>query len=193
MDETIDPATEALGGDQTAPAGAEGFDPGPLAQVSAHADGEGWTLVFVRELHHAPDRVWSALTDPGQLAEWAPYTADRDLGRTGPATLRMLDAGELGELPSAQVTRADRPTLLEYTWGGDLLRWELAPIDVGTRLTLRHTVAGRDTVAKVAAGWHLCVLVADRLLDGAPIGPIRGRRAMAFGWEDLNAAYEDEL
>jgi hypothetical protein len=47
--------------------------------------------------------------------------------------------------------------------------------------------------AKAAAGWHLCLLVADRLLGGAPIGPIRGRNAMNFGWEDLRAAYDEAL
>jgi uncharacterized protein YndB with AHSA1/START domain len=165
------------------------FDPGPLAQVSVRTDGELWTVVFVRDLRHDPEQVWRALTDPAQLIRWAPYTADRDLGRRGVATLRMLDAGDLGELPPAEVTQADRPTLLEYTWGRDLLRWELAQTDFGTRLTLRHTVGDRGMIAKVAAGWHLCVLVAERLLDGAPTAPIRGENAMSFGWADLERAY----
>jgi hypothetical protein len=27
-------------------------------------DGEKWTLVLVRELHHSPEKVWQALTEP---------------------------------------------------------------------------------------------------------------------------------
>ncbi|HEX3874002.1 MAG TPA: SRPBCC family protein, partial [Solirubrobacteraceae bacterium] len=166
---------------------------GPLAEVKTHADGDRWTLVFVRELGHSPDKVWAALTDPDQLVGWAPFTADRDLGSPGEATLTMLDAGDAGDLPPAAVIQAARPRLLEYTWGGDRFRWELAPTASGTRLTLRHTVSDRSMAAKVAAGWHLCVLVADRLLDGAPIGPIRGQNAMNYGWENLRAAYDDKL
>jgi hypothetical protein len=91
------------------------------------------------------------------------------------------------------VSRAEPPTLLEYTWGTDLLRWELAAIGSGTRLTLRHTVADRTWVPKVAAGWHLCLVVAERLLDGEPIEPIRGEDARNYGWDELNDAYAEKL
>ena len=73
-----------------------------------------------------PRRVWAALTDPVQVGAWSPFTADRDLGRVGDATLTMLDGDVREDLP-ARVARAERPRLLEYTWGTDRLRWELAP------------------------------------------------------------------
>lgn len=44
-----------------------------------------------------------------------------------------------------------------------------------------------------AAGWHLCLDVADRLLDGDPVGPIRGAEAKDFGWADLRDAYAERL
>lgn len=168
------------------------FEPSPLAEVDCQATGDQWTLVFVRNLRHSPERVWAALTEPAQLAEWAPYTASRDLGSPGEATLTMID-GDVAEDLSATVTRTERPTLLEYSWGTDLLRWELAPTADGTRLTLLHTIKDRDWVPKVAAGWHLCIDVAERLLDGEPIGPIRGSEALNFGWGRLNEAYADRL
>ena len=169
------------------------FDPGPLAEATYRADGDRWTLVFVRTLRHSPERVWEALTDPAQLREWAPYDADRDLGSPGEATLTMIDGEETQDLP-AKVTRAEPPALLEYSWGGDDLRWELAPEpEGGTRLTLRHTLENRDFVPKVAAGWHLCIVVAERLLDGDPVGPIRGQDAMNYGWQELHDAYAEEL
>jgi uncharacterized protein YndB with AHSA1/START domain len=168
------------------------FDPGPLAEVSYNAEGDRWTLVFVRTLRHSPDRVWDALTDPGQLSGWAPYISDRDLGQTGAATLTMIDGNEQMEL-HANVTRADPPSLLEYSWGSDELRWELAAEGEGTRLTLRHTIDDEDFVPKIAAGWHLCLVVAERLLDGNPIEPIRGDDAKNYGWGELSDAYADEL
>jgi uncharacterized protein YndB with AHSA1/START domain len=168
------------------------FRPGPLAELAVEPAGERWTAVFVRDLRHPVERVWAALTDPGQLAAWAPFTADRDLGAIGSATLTMIAGPTEAPMP-AQVLRVQPPTLLEYDWGGDLLRWELAATSTGTRLTLRHTVAHRDDVPKMAAGWHLCLAVADRLMDGDPVDPIRGADALNYGWADLHDRYRDRL
>lgn len=169
------------------------FEPGPLAAVDGHAGDDRWTLVFIRDLPHPPEKVWAALTEPAQLRQWSPYTADRDLGSVGEATLTMLDGDTAVDLPTALVSRAEPPTLLEYTCGPDVLRWELAAVDAGTRLTLRHTVSDRESLPKVAAGWHLCLVVAEHLLDGQPIGPIRGADARNFGWEELHDAYAEKL
>jgi uncharacterized protein YndB with AHSA1/START domain len=168
------------------------YEPSPLADVNYRQDGDRWTLVFVRDLKHSPEKVWSALTKPDQLGEWAPYTTDRDLGALGEATLTMID-GQTQEALPAKVTHAEAPKLLEYTWGGDVLRWELEPTGTGTQLTLSQSIKDKDWIPKVAAGWHLCLDVAEHLLDGDPIGPIRGSEAVDHGWTELNAAYADRL
>ncbi|HCU48251.1 MAG TPA: ATPase [Micromonosporaceae bacterium] len=168
------------------------YKPSPLAEVECHASGDRWTLVFVRDLRHPPEKVWAALTEPEELNEWAPYLADRNLGTVGDATLTMID-GDKAEDLQATVTRAEPPRLLEYTWGQDLLRWELTPTRTGTRLTLSHTLEDLQWAPKVAAGWHICLDVADLLLDGKPIGPIRGEDARNYGWDELNEAYTKKL
>ncbi len=168
------------------------FEPGPLADVECHASDDRWTLVFVRDLRHPPEKVWAALTDPEQVRRWAPYDTDTDLSTVGDATLTMIDGDTSQDMP-AHVRRAEPPTLLEYTWGNDLLRWELADIENGTRLTLRHTLEDRDWAPKVAAGWHICLVVAENMLDGRPMGPIRGAAAREYGWDDLNEAYAEKL
>ncbi|HEX2499574.1 MAG TPA: SRPBCC family protein [Actinomycetes bacterium] len=168
------------------------YQPGPMVEVSAEVGAEGWTLALVRDLRHPPEVVWSALTHPAQLGDWAPYTANRDLGSVGDATLTMIDGDTAEDVPS-KVIRAERPELLEHTFGTDLLRWELTATESGTRLTLRHTVGDRDWLAKVAAGWHICLDVAERMLDGRPIGAIRGQNALQYGWDELRIAYADRL
>jgi uncharacterized protein YndB with AHSA1/START domain len=169
------------------------FDPGPAAEVAYTATEDGrWTLRFVRDLHHPPERVWRMLTEPEPLARWAPYTADRDLSTTGPAVLSMIDGETSHPLP-AEVLTADRPRLLEYTWGKDRLRWELEAAGGATRLTLWHTLADRDFVSKVAAGWHLCVRVMQLDLDGTPHPPVRGEDALGYGWTELEAGYRKTL
>jgi uncharacterized protein YndB with AHSA1/START domain len=170
------------------------YQPGARGEASARADGDRWTLVFVRELRHPPHKVWSAITDPAQLAHWAPFDADRDLGRPGAATLTMAGAGGgKGETSPCQIRHAEPPHLLEYSWGDDLLRWKLAPTPAGTRLTLEHTVTDRSWLPKVAAGWHICLDVADALLSGRPIGRIVAADAMNHGWQRLNDAYAQHL
>ncbi|GAA0496065.1 hypothetical protein Ade02nite_17730 [Paractinoplanes deccanensis] len=148
--------------------------------------------MFVREFRHAPAVVWAALTDPGQLDQWAPFTAVRDLGSVGETTLTMVDGAERTDVP-AVVRRAEAPAVLEYSWGDDLLRWELEETTGGTRLILRHTLAHPGMEAMVAAGWHLCAEVLRRLLDGRPVGVIRGADAMDHGFEELREAYAKVL
>ena len=153
---------------------------------------DDWTLIFVRELRQAPAVVWAALTSPEQLDQWAPFTASRDLGSPGAAVLVLVDGPDRTDV-RAEVLRAEEPALLEYTWGDDRLRWELEPSGGGTRLTLRHTPARPGTDAMVAAGWHLCLRVLRHLLDGEPIGVIRGRDALGHGWAELRDGYAAKL
>jgi uncharacterized protein YndB with AHSA1/START domain len=170
----------------------ESIETGPLAEVAVEPDGDRWRLIFTRTLRHPPERVWAALTDPQQLPAWAPFTADRPLDRVGDIVLTMIDGEKREDMPST-VLRVEPPHLLEHTWDTDLLRWELRPAPPGTRLTLRHTIAERSWVPKVAAGWHLCLVVAERLLDGDPVGPVTGEAAAEHGWAELRDGYADRL
>ena len=166
------------------------YTPGaPSAEVRRN-QGEQWTLVLVRDLRHPPEKVWSALTDPEQLREWAPFDADRDLGKTGPAKLSTFGTPYVSE---TKVKRADKPKALEYDWGGGEIRWELEPHEGGTRLTLWANI-DRRYIAMGAAGWHVCIDVMDRLVAGQPIGRIAGPDAMKFaGWQRLNAEYAKQF
>ena len=173
---------------------AKTFAPGPIADVAYLSSDQRWILIFVRHLRHPPEKVWAVLTDPDQLRAWAPFDASRDLSTPGDATLSMVNAdGSRADDAQATVIRADRPTLLEYTWGDDVLRWELVGTDAGTRLTLRHTLVEHELLSKVAAGWHICLVVADRFMDGEPIGRIVADNAMNFGWQELEQAYAERL
>jgi uncharacterized protein YndB with AHSA1/START domain len=168
------------------------FDPRPLAEVQAVPDGDRWVLNLVRDLRHPPETVWRALVEPSQLGAWAPWTADRPLDSPGPVTLTMIDGEARVDLPG-EVLVARPPELLEYTIGPDTVRWQLSPATAGTRLTLRHSVPGPDWLTKVAAGWHICLAVAEHLLDGDPVGPITGRQALEHGFADLQDGYATAL
>src|SRR3954462_4243267 len=55
----------------------EKYVPSPLMNAKVQKDDELWTLIVVHELRQPPAMVWEALTDPAQLAQWAPFDADR--------------------------------------------------------------------------------------------------------------------
>src|SRR6185436_4167882 len=155
----------------------EQYAPGPARGAQVRKDGEQWTLILVRELRQSPEKVWQALTDPVQLREWAPFDADGSLGTVG-STVKLTTVGAPGpHVTETTVTRADAPRMLEYTWGGQDIRWELDPIDGGTRLTLWHNI-DRRYIAMGAAGWHICFDVLDHFLGGTAIGRIVAGDAM---------------
>ena len=165
------------------------YTPGPAAGIHVEKDGEKWTLVVVRELRHSPDTIWQALTDPAQLREWAPFDADRNMGAAGTTAKLTTVGAPAPHVTDTTVTRAERPRLLEYNWGGFDMRWQLEPHGGGTRLTL-WTNIDRRFMAMGAAGWHICLDVMDRRLSGAPVGRIVGMEALKFeGWQRLNTEY----
>lgn len=171
----------------------EQYTPGPASGAQVQKDGEKWTLVLARELRHAPEKVWLALTDPAHLREWAPFDADGSLGTVG-TTVKLTTVGAPTPLVSeTKVTRADAPKVLEYSWGGQDIRWELEALGGGTRLTLWHNI-DRRFIAWGAAAWHLCFDVLERHLAGEPIGRIVGPEAMKFdGWQRLTAEYAKQF
>jgi hypothetical protein len=164
----------------------EQYAPGPASRAQVRKDGEKWMLILVRELHHAPEKVWQALTDPAHLREWAPFDADGSLGTVG-AMVKLTWTGT-SQVSETRVTRADAPKVLEYYD----IRWELQALGSGTRLTLWHNI-DRRFIAMGAAGWHICFDVLDRFLGGTPIGRIVAGEAMKFGWPRLNAEYAQQF
>ena len=169
------------------------YSPGNAHGAQAQIEGEKWTLVIIRDLRHAPEKVWEALTEPGHLREWAPFDADSSLAQAGTSVRLTVVGGPTPRSTEERVIRADPARLLEYTWGGRGMRWELEAMGSGTRLTLWANIEGQF-IAMGASGWHVCLDVLDRLLVGKPIGRIVGGEAMRLeGWQGLLAEYARQL
>jgi uncharacterized protein YndB with AHSA1/START domain len=159
------------------------YEPGPATGAEVLKGEDKWTLILVRNLRHAPEIVWEAITDPEHLREWAPFEAEGSLAETG-STVKLTWVGT-GRVTETEVTRADPPAVLEF---GDM-RWQLEPLGGGTRLTLWHSI-DRRFITWGAAGWHICFDVLDRLLAGNPTGRIAGADATKFGaWQRLTVEY----
>ena len=145
--------------------------------------GDRWTLEFTRRLAHSREKVWRAVTEPEHLAVWFPQEIVGD--RRAGAPLRFVSSA--GDSFDGQMLVFDPPSIMEFTWGTDLLRIELRQDGEGTLLTLTDTFDDVGKAARDAAGWHECLdrLVTD--LDGlAP--PAWGER-----WRQIHPVYVAEL
>ena len=169
------------------------YMPGSANLARIQKDGENWTLVLVRQLRHSPQKVWSALTDPAQLREWAPFDADANLGMAGTTVKLSTVATPSPMISETTIKRVVEPKVLKFRWGDGDLRWELEDFGGGTRLTLWHNI-DRRYISMGAAGWHICFDVMDQALSGAPIGRFVGPETMKFeGWQRLNAEYAKQF
>lgn len=168
---------------------SENYMPGPAYAQVEKTPGDSWRLVLIRNLRHAPDKVWKALTQPEHLRQWAPFEADIGMDKTG-ATIKLTTVGAPGpHITETKIVRADAPRTLEYTWGANEMRWELEATDAGTKLTL-WTSIDRRYIAMGASGWQICLDVLDHWLAETPIGRMAGPETMKFeGWQRLHAEY----
>jgi uncharacterized protein YndB with AHSA1/START domain len=162
---------------------ADQSDRSRFGTVRKRAD--GYLLRFERQLRHPMEKVWAALTDPTQLAQWlAP--GEIELTEGGRVHLAFTDDDSVID---GRVTAIEPPRLLEFTWtdkGDDfgLVRWELIADDRGVRLVLTHNVpeASRGFGLPALAGWHSLLDQLEALLDDEPL-PSRDR------WQELHDRY----
>jgi uncharacterized protein YndB with AHSA1/START domain len=152
-----------------------------LGTVHEAADGRT-ALRFERRLGHPVERVWRALTEPADLDHWFPQGVSADW-RPGGVVRFSSEAGDGFE---GEVVEVDPPRTLAFTWGDDLLRFELAAEGDGCTLVLTQTFAERAKSARDAAGWHVCLDALVALVDGS--GAVAGE-----GWADVHPRYVDRF
>ncbi len=138
---------------------------------TVHTRVDGYQLRFERHLLHPVEKVWAALTDPAQLAQWlAPGEIELALG--GRVSLAFTDGNGVID---GRVTAIAPPRLLEFTWTDQdndfgFVRWELIADDGNTHLVLTQTVpeSAREFGLPMLAGWHSLLDRLAALLDDQP-------------------------
>jgi uncharacterized protein YndB with AHSA1/START domain len=84
-----------------------------------------------------------------------------------------------------EVVEVDPPRALAFTWGADLLRFELSPEAGGSLLVLVHTFDDRAKSARDAAGWHVSLDALARSLGG--------RADDGEGWPEVHPRYVERF
>jgi uncharacterized protein YndB with AHSA1/START domain len=155
---------------------------GTLEQTDA-----GPRLRFTRHLDHPPRKVWRAITEPERLAAWFPQTIVLDRWAAGEA-LRFEHATVPEASFDGEVLAFEPPTLLEFRWGTDVIRLEVAPDGAGTRLTLIDTLDTLGKAARDGAGWHVCLDRLEHSLGGAEPHWSSGER-----WREVHPSYVERF
>lgn len=129
-------------------------------------EGERPAVRLERRLPDPPKVVWQTITEREQLAAWFPCDVIVAGGRwevgaeiTFPFPSEIMDITLTG-----RVLAVDEPNLLSFTWGEEILRFELSDQEGGTRLVLIDELPP-EAAARNAAGWDDCL---DKLAGIAP-------------------------
>ena len=141
-------------------------------------EGERATIIFIRTLHHSPELVWQAITDPVELRQWL-FCSDAKIdGRTG-GNIEMI-AGPSQFQIKGKILTWDPPRVFEHEWkvnpvadmpqGEDaIFRYELAPNGKSTVLTVTYRQLTRRTASGFAPGTHVLLDRLEAQLDNQPL------------------------
>ncbi len=100
------------------------------------------SLSFEFDLHHLPEKVWRALTDPVLLAEWLLPVVELELEPGAAFTFKTQPYPGWDGIVNCRILEIEAHRKLSYTWVvGDMVldtvvTFTLTPTASGTRLSL---------------------------------------------------------
>ena len=126
----------------------------------------GYSARFERHLHHSVEEVWSWLTENEKLSKWFIELSVDDLREGGIIKFDMQN----GSFEEMKILELNMYSVLEYTWGEDIVRFELNSEPEACQLVLIEKINRvTDHTPRDLAGWHVCLEVIQALMDGRTI------------------------
>lgn len=124
---------------------------------------QGYIARFDRHWVYDDTEVWLWLTENDKLAQWFPELRVSELRTGGAMIFQMPD----GIVVTMDITDMTPYSVLEFTWGQDVVRFELHSEPAGCHLVLLERL-GTLTIhtPKDLAGWHVCLEAIHSLLGG---------------------------
>jgi uncharacterized protein YndB with AHSA1/START domain len=111
-----------------------------MTPVDKAAQSQSQSISFEFDLHHAPEKVWRALTDPVLLAEWLLPVVDLKLERGAAFTFKAQPQPGWDGTVNCRFVEIEAQRKLSWTWVvGDIdtvVTFTLTPTASGTRLSL---------------------------------------------------------
>ena len=120
------------------------------------------SIAFEFDLHHSPEKVWRALTDPVLLAEWLLPIVDLKLEPGAAFTFNRPPLPGWDGIVNCRLLEIKAQRKLSYTWVvGDMdtvVTFTLTPTASGTRLSLVQSGFKPDQKQNFAGaryGWNM--------------------------------------
>jgi uncharacterized protein YndB with AHSA1/START domain len=127
-------------------------------------------ISFEFDLHHSPEKVWRALTDPALLAEWLLPVAGLRLEPGAAFTFKTQPHPGWDGTVNCRILEVEAPRRISYTWvvGEDLttvVTFTLAPTAAGTRLLLVQSGFKPDQKQNFAGARYGWKAMGGKLVD----------------------------
>ena len=111
-----------------------------MTAVDKTARGQSESLAFEFELHHRPEKIWRALTDPDLLAEWLLPSVGLELAPGAAFAFKTQPHPGWDGTVDCRFVEIETHRKLSYTWRAGALdtvvTFTLTPTATGTRLSL---------------------------------------------------------
>jgi uncharacterized protein YndB with AHSA1/START domain len=113
-----------------------------MSPIDKTAPSQTESISFEFDLHHVPEKVWRALTDPVLLTEWLLPVVELKLEPAAAFTFKTQPYPGWDGTVSCRILEIEAPRKLSYTWVvGDMaidtvVTFTLTPTASGTRLSL---------------------------------------------------------
>jgi uncharacterized protein YndB with AHSA1/START domain len=130
------------------------------------------SLVIEKEMPHAPEKVWRALTQGPLIKEWL---MDNDFQPTvgHKFSFRATPVPNWNGVVESEVLMVEPPTRLSYSWGSmgleSVVNWTLTATSTGTLVRMEQTGFRSDQDANyqgASYGWRKFIGGLERVVGG---------------------------
>lgn len=145
---------------------------------------EGYRASLTLTLASTPEDVWNMFIDNEKLNKWFDeiQMIDPRVGGT-----IQFDLGH-GTFEDLEIFEFDEQSVLAFDWFGERVKFHITTDQANTLLNFTEEFRTiTDQTAKDIAGWHVCLLVIEGLLDG----PVVEDRMSE--WHPLYEKYKEQL
>jgi uncharacterized protein YndB with AHSA1/START domain len=140
-----------------------------MTLVDTTARSQTESISFDFDLHHAPEKVWRALTDPGLLAEWLLPVVELELDPGAAFTFTAPPQPGWDGIVNCRFLEIEVRRKLSYTWVvGDIdtvVTFTLTPTASGTRLSLVQSGFTPDQKKNFGGARYGWKMMGGRLVD----------------------------
>ena len=133
-----------------------------MNSIDKTATSQTESISFEFDLHHSPEKVWRALTDPVLLAEWLLPVIDLTLEPGAGFTFKTQPYPGWDGIVNCRILEIDEHRKLSYTWSVPFLdtvvTFTLTPTASGTHLSIVQSGFKPDQKRELGGaryGWNM--------------------------------------